>query len=437
MMRDPLTGSRRKEAVRSERVEAHDGEPGRGPTGTMLEHTRVVEFSEGVPGALAALRLGNLGAAVVKVEPADGDWLRGAEPRTRDEKTSAVFAELNRGKRSVALGRSPAAAAPLLQRLVANADVFISDRSDDELQALGLDVANGASRADGQLVHVSLSAWGRRGPIAHYRGSELTAQAMAGYTRYLGEHGQPARRLGADAGSTGTGIFAAQAALAALLWRKRTGRGQRVDLSLFNSLVSLKSIQLAALSDPDQFSGPRVGGATNPPDLGWRCRDGRIYFIFGGSVGAQGRGGWADFVKEVGLAHLLDDPRFDKTGRNSTGHGPDAHALVGEYEKAFVNYNAEELAEIVRKHTGSAAVYQQLDRALEHPQTKALDIMRSVISQNGDATPVRAFPARFSRIETRIAGSVPKLGEHTREVAKETGLTDSELEALTAAGGLR
>lgn len=397
----------------------------------MLQHTRVVEFSEGVPGAMAALRLRNLGASVVKIEPSHGDWLRGAEPRTRDGATSAVFAEVNRGKRSLALGEKPSAASSLVQRLVDDADVLITDRSDEELEALGVNIP------DGRLVHVSLSAWGRNGPIRSRKGSELTAQAMAGYTRYLGEQGQPSRRLGADAASTGTGIFAGQAALAALLWRKRTGKGQRVDLSLLNTMLSLKSIQLAAQSDPDQFSGPRIGGATNPPDRGWKCKDGRIYFIFGGSVGAEGRGGWADFVKEVGLGHLIEDPRFDKTGRNSTGHGPDAHALVEEYENAFVNYKAEDLAAIVRKHTGSAAVYQRLDQALEHPQTKALDVLRTVAVAEGETTLVRAFPARFSRIETRIANFVPKLGEHTREIAKETGLSDAEVEAMIEEGGLK
>lgn len=403
----------------------------------MLENVRVVEFSEGVSGALAALRLGNLGATVVKIEPSGGDWLREAEPRAKSGQAGAVFCDLNRGKRSLALGDKPAAAGALIARLVGQADVFITDRSDEALAALGLGVANGGLLADGKLIYVSVSPWGRHGPIRHYEGSELTAQAMAGYTRYLGEHGQPAKRLGADAASTSTGIFAAQAALAALLWRRRTGKGQRIDLSLFNSLLSLKSIQLAAQSDPDQYSGPRVGGATNPPDRGWQCKDGRVYFIFGGSVGLEGKAGWVNFVKEVGLAHLLDDPRFHKTGRNSTGHGPDAHALIGEYEKVFVNYAAEDLAAIVRKHNGSAVVYQRLDQALAHPQTRALDIMRTVGTADGGVATVRAFPARFSSIEPKIAASVPRLGEHTQAIASELGFAGSELNSMIDRGGIK
>ena len=403
----------------------------------MLEDVRVVEYSEGVSGALAALRLANLGASVVKIEPPAGDWLRAAEPRAKTHDASAVFCELNRGKLSIALGESPAAAAPLLKRLVESADIFITDRNDDELSTLGIADARGEIRGNGKLIHVSISPWGRHGPIRHYKGSELAAQAMAGYTRYLGGHGEPARRLGADAASASTGVFACQAALAALYSRKGTGKGQRVDLSLFNSLLSLKSIQLAAQSDPDQYSGPRVGGPTNPPDLGWKCRNGRIYFIFGGSVGAEGKGGWTDFVKEVGLAHLLDDPRFDKKGRNSTGHGVDAHALIEEYEKAFVSYDAEELAAIVRKHTGSAAVYQRLDEALAHPQTTAVGVLRTIKSGNGSDEVVRGFPARFSRIETTISGDVPKLGEHTQRIAQEAGMDSGSIEAMIREGGLK
>jgi len=401
----------------------------------VLKNLQVVEFSEGVPGALAALRLGNLGAHVVKIEMMAGDWLRHAEPRSQTGGSGAVFCELNRGKRSLALGNAPMVAAPLLRRLIERADVFITDRNDDELAALGMIDRGSALRADGRLVHVSISPWGRHGPISHYKGSDLVAQAMAGYTRYLGVCGQPSRRLGVDAASSSTGVFAAQAVLAALMVRHRSGKGQRIDLSLFNSLLSLKSIQLAALSDPDQFSGPRVGGATNPPDRGWRCKDGRIYFIFGGSVGAEGRPGWTGFVKEAGLGHLLDDPRFDKTGRNSTGHGVDAHALIEEYEKGFANFNAEELAQIVRKHGGSAAVYQRLDAALAHPQTNALNVMRTVTSASGD-TLVRAFPARFSTIETTIAVNVPRLGEHTRCLAGEIGIEKKILDKMIEQGGL-
>ena len=299
----------------------------------MLEDLRIVEFAEGVAGPLAALRLSELGARVVKVEEREGDYMRAAYPKAAGEDVAAAFIELNRGKRSIVLGTSGASRAQVLQRLVERADVFITDRTDEELAALGLEALLTASeRGESKLISISLSAWGRRGPIANRKGSELTAQAMAGYTRYLGVHGQPARRLGADVGSVGTATFAVQAVLASIYARLRSGKGQRVDLSLCNSLLAMKSIHLAAQSNPDEYKGPRVGGANHPPELGWGARDGRIFMAFGGSVGPTGRAGWADFVKEVGLEKLIDDPRCDKTGRVTTGHGAHVHEMRSTYE---------------------------------------------------------------------------------------------------------
>lgn len=404
---------------------------------STLAGIRVVEFAEGVAGPLAALRLADLGASVTKVEPACGDWLRGAAPALPGSEMSAAFFELNRGKRSVALGAEPRAARPLMRALIANADVFVTDRGDGELGSLGLDeIGTEPFALNPRLVIASVSPWGARGPLADCKGSELTAQAMAGYTRYLGSHGEPARRLGADVASAGTATFAVQAVLAALLWRNRSGRGQRITLSLLNSLLAMKSIHLAAQSDPDVYAGPRVGGASNPPERGWRTRDEPIFFSFGGSVGAEGRPGWVQFVEEVGLSRLLDDPRFDKTGRNSTGHGIDVHELRAEYEREFARYPADELVAIIRKHGGNAATYQRADHALAHAQTRALNIVGEVLSAAGSAVKVRAYPARFSRLRPALDGVAPRLGEHTAAVAADSGISGGVLAQMLTEGGL-
>lgn len=392
----------------------------------MLDDVKIVEFAEGVAGPLAALRLSELGASVIKVEPPGGDYMRGAYPKAEGGEDAAAFIELNRGKRSLALTEGDPSAARVLERLVARADLFITDRSDAELRGLGLPaVLDASERGASGLIVISISAWGRRGPIADRKGSELTAQAMAGYTRYLGVHGQPARRLGADVASVGTGTFAVQAALASLYARSRTGKGQRVDLSLCNSLLSMKSIHLAAQSNPDEYKGPRVGGANHPPELGWGARDGRVFMAFGGSVGPTGRAGWADFVKEVGLEKLLTDPRCDKTGRATTGHGAHVHEMRSTYEDAFQAYSAESLVELIRKHRGNASVYYRLDQTLEHPQTQALDVVREV-DDGGRKRKVRRFPARFGKLQPKVHAHAPKLGEHTREIAAEVGLSESE-----------
>lgn len=390
---------------------------------SVLKGTRVVEFAQGVPGPLAALRLGDLGADVVKVERAEGDWLRGTAPLIPGTEMSAAFFELNRGKRSVVLGREPSRDPTLLQTLLKNADVLITDCSLEELSALGVEGLEREPFAlNPRLISVSISAWGERGPLRNCKGSELAAQAMAGYTRYLGTLGAPACRLGADVASAGTGIFACQAVLAALLWRGRSGKGQRISLSLLNSLLALKSIHLAAQSDPDDYAGPRVGGASYPPERGWKTRDEPIFFAFGGSVGAQGRPGWVKFAEEAGFTRLLEDPRFDKIGRDSTGYGVRVQELRAEYEREFARYSAEELVAMIRKYAGNAATYQRADEAINHPQTQALGVVQSVPARGGSTIKVRSFPARFSRLKPELGGNAPQLGEHTASVAAELGL---------------
>lgn len=399
-----------------------------------LDGIKVVEFAEGVAGPLAGLRLAELGARVVKVEPAGGDYMRGAYPIAPGGVDAAAFLDLNRGKRSIVLGSTPAAAAPLLNKLLADADIVITDQMDAQLAALGIAAALAAGECGtSKLIHIAITPWGRRGPISRRKGSELTAQAMAGYTRYLGEHRLPARRLGADVASVGTATFGVQAVLAALYARGRSGtqqgKGQRIDLSLCNSLLSMKSIHLAAQTNPDEYKGPRVGGANHPPELGWKTGDEPVFMAFGGSVGPSGRAGWVDFVKEMGLEKLLDDPRCDKNGRLSTGHGTHVHALREVYEEGFGKHTGEHVADTIRKYRGSASVYQRLDTTLAHPQAQALNLLCEV-KRDGRTDRHRRFPARFSDLPLIQLGPAPKLGEHSRQIAAELGFAADRLGEL-------
>jgi len=387
----------------------------------MLKGTLVIELAEGVAGPLAAVRLSDLGADVIKLELPAGDWLRGAAPVIPNTEIGAAFFELNRGKRSMMIDAG-AGVATRLQALLKRADVFITDRTSEELAAMGIDLTADPYAVNPRLITVLISPWGEHGPLANRKGSEVAAQAMAGYTRYVGVHGEPACRLGADVASAGTGIFACQSVLAALLWRSRSGKGQRISLSLLNSLLAMKSIHLAAQSDPDTYAGPRVGGANNPPERGWRTKDEPIFFSFGGSVGAEGRPGWVQFVEEVGLKHMLDDKRFDRNGRNSTGHGTNVHDLRAEYERGFAQHSSVHLVDVIRKYAGNAAAYQSADAAIKDPQTEALGIVREVPLTDGANSKVRAFPARFSRLRPQLKGTAPALGEHTKQISQEFGL---------------
>ncbi len=405
----------------------------------ILDNVFVLELAAGISGPLTTLRLSDLGASVVKVELAGGDYLRCAAPQAPGSDDSAAFVALNRGKRSLGLGQDPAAAAPVLVRAATAATVVVNDWTEAELAEAGLaEIRLEAATGRSGLVWIDISDYGRIGPLVDVPGSELVGQAFAGYTRYLGRYGEVPLRLGASIGSTGTGILAAQAVLAALLWRKRTGaRGQAVDLSRVGTLLAMKSIHLAAQSNPDSFQGPRVGGANYPPDRGWRAGDGYLTFSFGGSVGRQGRPGWIEFVKDIGLDWMLDDPRFsdDPTGRLTTGLGPRSRDLRLEYEKEFLKHPAAEVVALVRKHGGAASVYQDHGQVVEHEQTAALNLIQEIPDDNR-AVRVTSFPARFSSMTTRVRAGVPRVGQHTTEVAAELGFDAVAMQRFIEVGAL-
>jgi formyl-CoA transferase len=398
----------------------------------MLNGVNICEIACGVSGPYAGLRLADLGASVTKLEAAQGDWTRAAEPRTA-EGESALFAWLNRGKRSLALGDTTVGWTALAAGLVQRSDILITDLDDDALAAAGLsEVVENAFAGRGELIVVRVSAFGREGPFARRAGSEVVAQAMAGYTRYLGRHGEAPLRLGADVAGVGCGIFAAQAALAALYHRRRGGGCQGVDVSQLGALLAMKTVHLAAQSDPDGWGGPRLGGANDPPERGWSTADRPITFSFGGSVGKTGRPGWVQFVEEIGLERLLEDDRFDHRGRDSTGLGPKARALKAEYEARFRELPAEEVVEVIRKHGGIAGEYNRHSDVLAHPQTASLEMIR----QRPDGSRITRFPATFSAVELEPQGRAPALGEHSVAVARELGLDADRLREMIDKGQL-
>lgn len=375
---------------------------------TALPGLRVVELSRGVAGSLAALRLQDLGADVVKVEEPGGDPLRQTQPE-RAPGTAEVFAALNRGKQLVRFDRADPDGAPALQRLLATADVVISDWEMRGIEYEPYRRARDAAEAgQGRTVFVELSAFGAAGPQQGRAGSEVVLQAAAGYPSWLGEHDAPSIRLGADVASVATAIFTGSGVLAALLARTRSGAGQLVRVNGLSALLSLATIHIAAQSNPDEYVGQRAGGAFFPRIVGWRTADTPIVFAFGGAVGSAGRPGWQKFVDELGAGWLKDDPMFadDPTGRQTTGHGVRVEACRATYESIFKDFDAQTLVEAIRRHGGQAASFQDYHAVSAHPQTKALNLIREVPDGTGKLVRVLAYPARFSVTADRLLGGL-------------------------------
>ena len=397
-----------------------------------LQGVTVLDFSEGLSGPFCSLLLGDLGARVLKVEPLEGDWARQLEPRQGSH--SAVFLALNRNKVSLALDYHSAAGQEIIQRLARCADIVIYDASPKQARTLGLDYATLAHQ-NPQLIYGLLTPFGEHGPWANRVASELVVQAASGYPRYLGVTGQEPVRLGLDAASAVGGTFLLQGLLGALFYRQRSGCGQYVAVSQLGALYAVKTIQIAAQYNPDTWEGYHCWGPYNPPDTGWQTQDRPIVFSFGEFTGGgpDKQSQWPAFCRALELDQLLEDPRFEPDGKNSTGLGADVAALRSEYEAALRHHTAADLVTLVRRLEGAAYPYHTYETLFADEQAQVLQLLQQIPGPEGTLTAVKN-PWNFSTLRPVVQCGPPVLGNATGAVLAALGYTATQRQQLFDAG---
>ena len=267
-----------------------------------LEGFRVIELAEGVAGPQCGMQLAQAGAEVIKLEPLAGDRARGWGSAALGD-LGAVFEALNRGKASVAVDFD-VELSPALRDLLRSADVVVADVS--ELPAPWLAYEQLADSNPG-LIYVAISGWGARGPWASGVGGELQAQMASEATTGLGAPGAPPVRFAVDLAGAYTSVFAVQAVCAALIERMHSGVGQRVDLSLFGSMMFARTEMWVAMSDQDSWGGTFLENELVPPLHGYRCKDGHIYCSFARSTPSQRQ----QLIERLDAAWIRDDPLYE------------------------------------------------------------------------------------------------------------------------------
>src|ERR671922_1436521 len=274
------------------------------PPALSLEGIRVVDCSRVLAGPFCAMLLSDLGADVIKVEDTgSGDESRTWPPHKDGE--SAAYLVINRNKRDMTLDLKTAEGVEVLKRLAGRADVLIENFRTGTMESFGLGYDTLAAANPG-LVYCSISAFGRTGPRKDEAGYEALMQAFSGIMSITGEPGGAPLRAGVSFLDLCTGIICAFGVTNALLYRQRTGLGQRVDGSLLETAVSLLNYH----AEGYLLTGavPKPLGSSHPslsPYRNFRCRDGQWVFI----AGANDRL-WKRLVSALGLEDMADDPRF-------------------------------------------------------------------------------------------------------------------------------
>ncbi|MEQ8507773.1 MAG: CoA transferase [Rhodospirillaceae bacterium] len=336
-----------------------------------LSGLKVIEFSQGYAGPNIGLLLAEAGATVIKVEPLEGDWARDLAP-TAPSGRSEVFDALNRNKELVSLNVAHPADAQAASKLIASADIVLMDWSAESDDALASVVSKATHD---KLITLSLSYYGETGTLARQPGSELTIQAMTGYLRALGAlDGEPVR-VGADIAESAAAGMGLLGVLAALYHREKTGEGQRVAVSRLGATMSLRSLQWAAISNPDAWLGPSYCLAeTDPPRHGYQTKDNNIFVSM---MNLRDNDNFKTMLSDLNmLKDVESNTRFIEEGRTTIGMGYLSGEFHGLWETYLKRVPALEALDIFNRNGATAVEFPELNQLMTHPQVEALSLVQ-------------------------------------------------------------
>jgi crotonobetainyl-CoA:carnitine CoA-transferase CaiB-like acyl-CoA transferase len=374
-----------------------------------LDGLRVVDLTRVLAGPYCATLLGDMGADVIKVEePREGDDARMWAPFVGS--WSAYFLGVNRSKRSLALDLKSPEGAAQLRALVAQADVFIENFKPGSLDRLGFGI-DAVRTLNPRLIHCSITGYGRTGPRSHLTGYDPVVQAESGFMDMTGTADGPPVRTGVAITDYLAALYAFAGILLALRHRDRTGRGQHVDIALFDSILSTLSMPAGILQATGE--SPRRAGndhAAIAPYEVLRASDGMVM------IGAANGRLWKQLCGAVGVPHLIEDPRF----RTNTDRVRNRPALKVDLERAFSAFTLDALVARLDEHGVPCGRVRTVAEALADPQVEA----RQMLIPFPDEAELGSFrvlgnPIKLSDSPADLSRRPPRLGEHTAEILDE------------------
>lgn len=392
----------------------------------LLDGVRILDLTTMGTGPYATQILAEMGAAVTKLESPDGDPIRNVGP-SRHPRMSAVFLALGRGKRSIALDLRQPAARPVLERLVGRADVVIHNMRDPAARRLGLTFADLRAINPG-IVFCAILGFDRDGPYSDRPAYDDLIQGLVALPDLLERAGGPPAYVPLALADRITGLFAAQAVLAGLVARQRSGQAQSVVVPMFEAMAGFvlgDHLYGAAFVPPEAPMG--YGRHLNPHRRPFRTADGLI-----GVIPYTDRQ-WRALFVAIGQPQLAEDPRFAELHAR-TRNIAELYEIVARH---IATRSTAEWLDIMAAADIPAMRTNRLEDLLDDPQLRATGFATRV-EHPSEGTLLRLRGAvRRDEAPQSPPGEAPRLGEHGVEVLREAGLSRDEIVALTQAGVLR
>jgi crotonobetainyl-CoA:carnitine CoA-transferase CaiB-like acyl-CoA transferase len=384
-----------------------------------LAGVKVLELARILAGPWCGQTLADLGADVIKVESPEGDDTRKWGPpyiEKGGEKSAAYFHAANRGKRSVLADFSTEEGRALVLKLAAQSDVLIENFKLGGLRKYGLDY-DSLKQVNPRLIYCSITGFGQDGPYAPRAGYDFMIQGMGGIMDLTGEPDGEPQKIGVAFADIFTGLYSVIAIQSALIVRDKTGRGQQIDMALYDCMTGVLANQ--AMNFLASGKVPKRLGNAHPniaPYQTFPVADGHLIVACGND------GQFARLVAILGLLQLADDPRF-RTNASRVEH---RSVLTAAMEEQTRKWQRDDLLAAMEKEGVPAGPINSVGDVFADPQFQHRQMRIEPEGIAGIRTPIR-----FSDSELELSGGAPILGAHTADVmaeveAKQAGVQPSE-----------
>jgi len=381
-----------------------------------LASIRVLDLATTIAGPYCARLLADAGAEVIKIETAEGELMRNRPPYRNGASTS--YGQLNAGKRSLVLDLKRPEAVAIVKRMVAEADVLVENFRPGVMRRFGLDYTV-LQAINPRLIYTAISGFGQTGPSSGLAAYAPAVHASSGYDLAHLSY-QPGRtrpdNCGIYTADVLTGTYAYAATMTALYQRQMTGRGQMVDVSMLESMLTLTLGEVQAAQFPVPPPGRPMFGPVASAD-GWVMPAVASERSFQNLAAAAGRLDW------------ITDPRFAEYGDRRANWGQ----LVEELEVWSTTMATAEVEAALNAAGVPCSAYRSVAEAIADPQIAHRQALAEV-KDGGGSFKVINPPYRLSEGETSVQGFAAALGEHSRVVLAELGYDAAAIEALIASG---
>ena len=385
-----------------------------------LEGITVIDCSQILAGPFCSMLLADHGARVIKVEkPNGGDDVRGWGPPFIGDDSSA-FVQLNRNKESISLDIKEKSGKEILKKLIKTADVLIENSRVGTMDKLGFGYDD-VKKINSKIIYCSITGFGSEGPYSKRGGFDLIAQGMSGLMSITGHPDSPPAKVGVPIADLNTGMFAMQGILSAYIHRLKKNEGQYIEVSLLESALAYTMYESSIYFTTGKISTPD-GSAhrLTAPYQAFKTKDGYI------NIGAANQSNWERLLNVLGLENLNKDPDFS----DSKSRQVNRKKLEKILEKIFITKSSKEwIGMLIENSIPSGPIYN-MKEVWEDEQIKfrkmevKLDHPKQRNSRN------IGVAVKLSKTPGKIKTPAPLYGEHSKDILKELGYSDEEIDNL-------